>query len=550
MNGMLKIIEVLSFISFIVLNILSFILAFFVVRKKSNLFFNTVKPSLNNLRDVIKLSYSRGSIDPFRINIDLVILLIIVQILKLNTHISCVLVGILMIFSIVEIFYTYLMIGQFRQIPLIKSDLIFLRTGLTLVRRNVKILMAIGLIILLITVFYFSYEVALIYFREGGLQIWLLTILIIPGVYNIRSFGYTHYQERTFYSSFFHFYCNRKYSISKSHEFELSNEMVEKINIYKDYKFSNPKNIYFIAIESYGNVVYDDEKKYEKISHIIEKFESSLKINNWNFASARSSPPVFGGGSWLSNSSLIYGYKFTDNLQFDILFKKSKSFDEYKSLLHLTKQSGYKNYLLCPLSGGYNEVVEWDLLKKMYQIDEFVDEARIDYSGPLLKFMDLGFSPPDQYSINAFAKMADESKRPYAVLFSTLNSHWKFHSPIKVEDQWQRMNNKDYQMPTTPMDISLDDKYMAAMEYQLNFISDFISKRSEDIFILFGDHQPPFVKIENNENSTPLHVISKNRNMIENLVRCGFEEKLNTKYIKHKINHEDFMKYFIESNHY
>jgi hypothetical protein len=140
-----------------------------------------------------------------------------------------------------------------------------------------------------------------------------------------------------------------------------------------------------------------------------------------------------------------------------------------------------------------------------------------------------------------------ESKytEPKISLFSTLNSHCNWHSPLAIEDDYQRINgNNDFET-TSNTNKPRKENYVSSIIYQLETVFDYVYKNPDKIYIIFGDHQPPFITSDSVGFETPLYVLSTNKNLIDRFRQEGFNEDLSS--LKNNIKHEGFYSLFMKS---
>jgi hypothetical protein len=82
--------------------------------------------------------------------------------------------------------------------------------------------------------------------------------------------------------------------------------------------------------------------------------------------------------------------------------------------------------------------------------------------------------------------------------------------------------------------------YIRSIEYELDVLFDFIrSTDAEDaIFVLIGDHQPQRVARREDGFDTPVHIISRDADLIAALDEFGFESGLLVAEPEPKLRHE------------
>ncbi len=544
-------------ISLIGVNMLFFIVGFILnIKNQPNPFaFLFERPK--SFKSYIKDIYSRDSSDPFRLLLEYTILVLVLKLVGATNHGMIVLLACTATAGFIISTYSAVMLYIFNRAPVIQSDLEFIKVGMTIAYK-IKFLILIGFGLLLVglfnafyalTNFILNLDVATISLAFG------LVIVLCLGMYNVKNYGYQLFHQRSVYSFLIH--SIRNYWNGNRYNFLLKKDKAffEKYNVYKNLQLENRPNVVIFSIESYGSIVFKENELEKSISRVFEKYNQKLSEKGFSVCSGLSNPPLFGGGSWLSYTSFIFGMKVDDMNQYKLLFKNNSSFKYYQSLLSFLKSHGYKNYLLCPLGGGYNDKVDWEMVKMNFDADEFLDWDRMEYQGKKYRYLKMGYSPSDQYSIyKADEIIENASEEPYSLFFSTLNSHMPFHSPTKVEDRWQDLNeSNDDRIIDEKSNSDLLSKYDDAINYQLSFVLDYIEKKNCDntLYILFGDHQPPLITKKEMGFSTPIHVLSKNQDFLKVFSKMSFNQGFYPDQTNGSlINHEGFYSLFMKGfNH-
>ena len=498
--------------------------------------------------------YTRESSDPFRILLEFSICILIIKLLVFEGPWIAVIPALIATLGFVYIAYTHVMIYIFNRVPVLSSDIEFLKVGMTIAYKR-KLLLSVGLLLLLAGVFYAYFEISTLLFgleTSPTLLIGALLLFSFLGLFNVYKYGYHLLQDRTVHSFLIYFLLNLKNGRKYNFLLKKDKSFFEKFNLYKDLKLEKRPNVVIFSIESYGSIVLKDAELKKSIDTIYERYSESLKKENFLIRSKLSKPPQFGGGSWLSYTSFIFGMKVDDMNQYNLLFKSNSSFQYYQSLLSFFKSNGYKNYLLCPLGGGYNDKVDWSLVKKNFSSDEFLDWERMDYQGKRYQYLKFGYSPSDQYSLHKADEIIREAEtEPYSLFFSTLNSHVPFDSPQEIVDNWQDLKiQTDESSQLEEENSNLFSRYKKAIVYQLSFVLDYILKNGGDdtIYILFGDHQPPFITKKEMGFTTPIHIIAKNKDFVRAFEEISFIEGFYPKMAESEsMNHEGFYSIFMKA---
>jgi hypothetical protein len=203
---------------------------------------------------------------------------------------------------------------------------------------------------------------------------------------------------------------------------------------------------------------------------------------------------------------------------------KNKYMPEYDSLFHWLKRQDYVTFRISSL-GGYEKMeIPYDSYSRLYGIDHWIKYSDLDYTGAHYGF---GPSPPDQYAIWKGNTIVDQlaAETPKAIFYISQNSHTPYESPVEITHDWKTLNDGSYveKKPSAFWSRPKFEKYGDAIEYQLNYLTDFIMRKEaeDDIFILVGDHQPPSLSRRLDNFDTPLHVISKNAEFIKRWEEYG-----------------------------
>lgn len=287
-----------------------------------------------------------------------------------------------------------------------------------------------------------------------------------------------------------------------------------------------PPNVYFLFVESYGDVVTTLPALKTVFEQQFSRLEHQLQTNNWHVASNLSQAPIKSGRSWLSYSSFLYGFLLDSQKHYQSLLAFAPSAD-YPSLPKILQDSGYKNFRLSSLPPIGGMIVPFKRIGNFNSVDEWITHGDMNYTGPSYGF---GPAPPDQFSLN-FARdyiKQQTPEQPHSLFFITQNSHNPFVKDLQVVEDWRSINDgtrRDF-MPRGSNFWSFSglDEYRPAMNYQLDYLVDFILKQGtdDDVFLIIGDHQPPLITPVDASLNTPVHIISRNKPFIEGFANYGF----------------------------
>lgn len=539
--------DLLFIIYFLSLNFLCFFLGYLVnIKNQPNPFKYFIS------KDDVEQSfwrkfYARNTSDFLRINLDLSFLILFFMLLKLESSLISHVVVIVSLWGLVYMTYVFTFSYFFRRLLMLKADLSFIGVGLTIAGGK-KYFIFFGIGILLVIFYSLFYSIANNLLRlEVSLGLYLLVILYIAilGFKNIFIFPFFDYHNRVVISPSIHFFMNFLKSNEYFKKLNLDVADVLSKNIYDNFELNDKPDIVFISVESLGSIVYKDSEIFSRIKKVLNSYSNEFASKELQIASSFSTPPQFGGGSWLSVGSLIYGYKMENDTHYNYLFKNNSNFKVYQSIFHYFKNQGYDASMIVTLGGNGKINVDWEKISKVYPMDSFIKIEDIAYKGKLLDFMSYLHSPPDQYSLwKGMELINSNTLKPKISLFNTLNSHYNWHSPLKLEEDYQELNIIEDLRTTANTKKPNKDNYINAIIYQLEVVFDYISKNPDKLYVIFGDHQPPFVTPDSLGFETPLFVISKNQKLIDGLRREGFQNDLLN--FNHTIRHEGFYSLFMK----
>ena len=359
----------------------------------------------------------------------------------------------------------------------------------------------------------------------GSGSYWCIGVCGAGSLYSVVHYSYTKYPRLTFQSPLQSLIRNIRISFrSKKSVAALTLNYMTRFNAKPDVQLTMKPNIYLIVVESYGRMLFEQPGMRDRFIPMLHTIERQLSENAWQMASAFSSAPVTGGASWISYTSLMYGLNVRNQGVYTTMLKNIYM-QKYDSLFHWLKRQGYQTFRISSLGGYESMEIPYDSYSRLYGVDHWIKYKDLAYHGEHYGF---GPSPPDQYALWKGTEHAEQiaAGLPRAIFFITQNSHTPYDSPHKVADDWRSLSDGSdvVKKPSAFWSRPKFEKYGEAMQYQLQFLSDFILRhgREDDVFILAGDHQPPSLSQTIDNFDTPIHVISKQRAFVDAWSQYGF----------------------------
>lgn len=313
-------------------------------------------------------------------------------------------------------------------------------------------------------------------------------------------------------------------------------EIVRTYSIPSPQQIEGP-DIYLIFIESYGSVLYKRPDWEPAYRDLLSELELELESAGWLASSTLSRAPMWGGGSWVSYTSALFGLAIENDATYRLLLEQyGAGLRRYPDLGLFLQYLGYQYVRVSSLSSEMADE-KWLRLKDFYGIDRWLRYRDLDYEGPEYGW---GPAPPDQFTLAHAQRWAETIERPLFFFTLTQNSHYPWNTIPDLVDDWRTLNQPGSEPEDRPAGSSqaLRRNYYDSIEYELRMLIDFILRSDEDaLFILVGDHQPPAVSRRSDGWETPLHIISREPQVIDALSDYGFEIGLGVESMQPDIHH-------------
>ena len=549
--------EILFWFLFIALNGLNYLINYIFDFEK-----NHILPYLSSIKMTHKIGLvGDNNMDFFRYCVELSIILICSRFYNLSEYYT--LIGttyfVVLFFNV----YQYSIRRIYDTEPVLFNDVKLLKNAIVIVwhESKWKVLLSALLLILLIVGFNKGFSLFLVYNNQIGSNlifevisaVWVLTVFY--SIIKVKGF-YKRYPNDIFLRYHFTF-VEFTYNIKRSYE----NYKISRLNIGHRYfesrqkisiqPVANPPNIHLIFIESYGSYFYNEKSLKVEAYQILNHFTNNLATNGFQIVSNMSQSTTTGGQSWLTYSSVLFGYRIDNNTLFENHLK-DENFRKSNGLMQVFSKMDYTNFHLNPINPIDGINVPYKSLRELYAVDRWILNSDINYTGDQYGF---GACAPDQYSMNFTMELIKkECKSPYSFFYLTKNSHSPFIIPEMVDD-WKTLNknNGSTHVHKGFLKYPQVEDYGRAIKYQFDNLNRFINDhgKENDVFILMGDHQPPILsQPEIHGLTTPVHVISKNQKFLHEFERYGFVNDLSK--ANNFIRHESFYSIFLNafSNQY
>lgn len=282
-------------------------------------------------------------------------------------------------------------------------------------------------------------------------------------------------------------------------------------------------DVYLFFIESYGATIFENERHFQMIEPVLRQYESDLTAQGFSIYSCFLKSPAFGGSSWLAHGTIASGVKLSSQLTYDLLITS-----DTPTMAHLFNRAGYRTISVMPAN-------EWPWpLGKFFGYQKHYYARDFDYIGP--KF---GWSPmADQYVLQyIYRKEISERTRRLFVEFVLSSSHAPFNRLPPYLENWSQIGDgsiyhhrEAVTFPVVWPDLTnAAEAYVSAIVYEITVLKYFIEQHIKDdtLMIIMGDHQPSVqITGPNSSWSVPVHVICRNRHLLEPFRSKGYASGL------------------------
>jgi phosphoglycerol transferase MdoB-like AlkP superfamily enzyme len=241
----------------------------------------------------------------------------------------------------------------------------------------------------------------------------------------------------------------------------------------------------------------------------------------------------------MSYTTALFGLRIESHPQYLSLVDQYQT-DPYPDLGRYLQRQGYTYVQISSLSTGLDEE-ERERNAQFFGMDRWIRYGDLDFVGPHYGW---GPAPPDQYVLNYAAEQLRGQADPFLFFYVTQNSHYPWVPLPEFVDDWRTLNEPGPAPRMPGRSLSLTTKrnnYLAAVQYQLDVLVDFISRVPESenaIFVLLGDHQPQQVSRRDDGFETPLHIISRDPAFMATFEAEGFSRGMSSPQNEILLGHE------------
>ncbi|UCF29575.1 MAG: sulfatase-like hydrolase/transferase [Chloroflexota bacterium] len=320
---------------------------------------------------------------------------------------------------------------------------------------------------------------------------------------------------------------------------------------YAQYSLSETPDVFFIFVESYGSVVYKRQHFTAPYLEMLDELEQSLADNNWSVVSTLSEAPIWGGGSWMSYTSALFGLLIDQQSEY-VALKEKYSVLEYPNIGRFFSSQGYDYVWVASINRQQIEERE-ENDHRFYGADRWITFDTLNYEGPLFGW---GPSAPDQFTFGFIQDFVLQSEQPAFLVYLTQNSHYPWTPLPPVLDDWRELEKLEIQdgvlSEAEKKGLSLGESrqnYLKALDNTLDSLEEFIKllEKENSVIVLIGDHQPPTVSRHTDGYGTMVHIISQDVDLLASFQEYGFVNGLVLENLEPTIRHEGIYSLFVRN---
>ncbi|OHE68562.1 MAG: hypothetical protein A2413_12485 [Treponema sp. RIFOXYC1_FULL_61_9] len=281
------------------------------------------------------------------------------------------------------------------------------------------------------------------------------------------------------------------------------------------------RDVFLFILESYGYTLYAEADHFSMAESFLRRFETRLKEAGYFTVSNFLASPAFGGNSWLADSALVTGVWVPDQIAYEALLKS-----DITPLAQRFNEAGYVTVNSMPATTQDWREGEYFRFAKKYYYRDF------DYRGPGFRWAPM----PDQYAIDfVHRREVIPAEDPLFVQFVMISGHYPFSLiPRRLEDWSELGDGSPFADPGNVHSLPIPTGaatagsagYAAAMEYQLDVVSDYAARflaERKALIIVVGDHQPySGITGKGKPTSVPIHALSRDPGMLKPFLARGY----------------------------
>lgn len=278
-------------------------------------------------------------------------------------------------------------------------------------------------------------------------------------------------------------------------------------------------NVYLFIVESYGQTLFADPRHASRFLPVMAHIESDLAGSGYHVCSQFINSPTFGGGSWLAFGTLETGVWAPDQLRYNFVLNS-----DVRPLADYFNRAGYRTVSVMP-----GTTMPWPE-GRFFGYSNAYYSKDLQYQGPAYSWSPM----PDQFVL-ARIHTQEVAHRPEGlfVRYVLTSTHAPFNRQPPYIENWDRLGRGEVYGRLAPITFAVNwpdlshatEAYLAAMTYEWTVLKEYLTAfvNHNALVIVVGDHQPNAQVTGPDQPSwVPIHVISRDTDLIEPFRRMGY----------------------------
>jgi hypothetical protein len=274
-------------------------------------------------------------------------------------------------------------------------------------------------------------------------------------------------------------------------------------------------SVLVFVVEAYGQTVFDSQEMRPRYAGL----ETAFRKAGYAVASTLLDSPVYGGGSWLAQATLITGVRVENELDYALLKAQSP-----RTAAQLFRGAGYRTVLFHP--GTTRAWPQGDYLG----FDVRYSAPDFEYRGPAFAWAPI----PDQYVVDFMHRReVDRARRPLFALCALVSSHAPFSEQPPLVEDWSALDGGRVYSRLAPVRFATSwtnleharPAYLRAIGYDLAVLEQYLTgfPNGDALVFVLGDHQPVGdVTGHSPRRGVPVHVLSRDLSLVDEFLVRGY----------------------------
>jgi phosphatidylglycerophosphate synthase len=274
------------------------------------------------------------------------------------------------------------------------------------------------------------------------------------------------------------------------------------------------KDVLLVFVESYGKLSLEGNSFSPGIASVVNTGTRQLATAGFSARSGWVDTPNFGGGSWLSHSTLQSGTWVDSQGRYNELVD-TKRF----TLNEAFRRAGWRTVADLPANDR-----DWPTGPDFYHFDKVYDRRDVGYRGPKYAYA----SMPDQYVLLHLqrAELAQPHRRPVFAEVALVSSHAPWTRIPRLID-WKRVGDGSIfnRLPADQAGLNDTTKgYAQSIKYTLRTLFSFVQHygRKNLVLVVLGDEQPSRIATGNPGHDVPISVIAHDPAVLHQISGWGW----------------------------